>query len=222
MQGAGSPPWGAGAWPASLPALAQESLAGAPRPERPPPRCPAARTPTSRWLILGSVRESPESRFHQDLRLPEEPGLLGASSCSSDRHQGYGTQEGRPGRPSSGAQDPVCGHVQAEPSSGGEVALGLMLPKVGGGGAKSYKNLSFSTASPRPPAGPSRVAAGMLPSPSPGTTHACTCAGPRCTQELKVGPHMHTCAIPTAPWPAEGRVQGRGRGVRRGSEWTWL
>ena len=39
------------------------------------------RMPTSRWLILEGVRESPESRFHQDLRL------LGVSSCSSNKQR---------------------------------------------------------------------------------------------------------------------------------------
>lgn len=71
----------------------------------PPTSAPG--TPTSRRLILESVCESPESRFHQDLRL------LGVSSCSSDRQRVTNLPQprGREGlreAPAQGLDPPEC------------------------------------------------------------------------------------------------------------------
>ena len=186
----------------------------------PPTLSSTRHMPTSRWLILESVRESPESRFHQDLRL------LGASSCGSNKQRGDRPcpspgdrrHSGRPRRPN------LPRTCRVRPSASGA----RLLEGAGGAGPRRF------------PPGPARTSTGRgdrkEAAPDGGLfgnaplrafrsrlqrrpqrprlhllarePHACTCPEPHRTRGHEVSsPAAHVCSL-SRSWLAEGEGPG--------------
>lgn len=182
--------------------------------------------PTSMWLILENVRESPESRFHQDLRL------LGASSCSSNKQRGdqpcpspgdrrHSGRPRRPNLPSTCRVQPCASGARLLQGAGGSGPRRFPraqppLPQVEGTERKQRQMEAFLGTHR---CGPSAVVSrGGRRDPvcvsSPESRVRAHVLRPTAHGGMRSLPQLHTCALsPGLGW-LKGGPRGKGRGAR--------